>query len=543
MISGSNMREGKIMIKRSGSIVVLLLGLLLQQEGCMESKEVTRRSELNDPQETGTIWVLTKDSTLYVLSKYTLRDSFLIGVGYAERQGTQRDFSGELSLSSIQYIQSRSYSFGKTLVTIGVIGFVGSTAASYLKGNTDFSVKEKVGRYYPGGSGGGGGSCPFIYGWNGKQYVLEGEVFGVALGKALELRTLTILPSVRVDNSRVKVCISNERPETHYFNSVDLHAAEIDSAATAIADVNNVIWPVYHPMPAFAASDLSGRTILEKVRTRDQLYWESDLSSITSDFKDVVELSFSKPSSVHEGSLIVQAINTNLSQVVFKYLFDFLGDQSLAFMYAVEHDPEMIAIMRHWIEESSLKAFVWNGESWERIGMIYPEANVAPFSRVIRFKTDKIKGDTVRIQLRSLTDVWKLDAVNVDWTPVQPLKTREAPLLSAVGPGKRDVSAALSKADSQYVVVLPPEQIELTFRSVPPSPGKKITYALNAQGYLYEWFPEQKQEGRVALAGLIPGAGKIAYLKTLLKVKSLFLPPIYSEWRQAKLVNPRTAGD
>ena len=162
---------------------------------------------------------------------------------------------------------------------------------------------------------------------------------------------------------------------------------------------------------------------------------------------------------------------------------------------------------------------------------------------MIRFRTDNIKGDTVRIQLRCLADVWKLDAVNVDWTPVQPLKTREALLLSAVGPGERDVSAALCKADSQYVVVLPPEQIELTFQSVSPSPGKKITYALNAQGYLYEWFPEKKQEGPLAVAMLIPEAGKIAYLKTLLGFKSLFLPPIYSGWRQAKLRNPGTAGD
>jgi hypothetical protein len=539
MMSGSNMKEGTIMAWKSISTILLLVGLLLLQEGCTESKEVTRRSELNNPSETGTIWVLTKDSTLYVLSKYTLRDSLLIGVGSAERQGMRRSFSGELSLSRIQYIQSCNTNVFRTLVAAGAVAFVGATAVSYLNGSTGFNVNEKVATYYPPI----GESCPFIYSWDGKQYVLEGEAFGVALGKALELRTSTILSSLRVDNSRVKVRITNERPETHYINSVDLLAVETDTSATAIADVNNVIWPVYKAVPALAASDLSGRNILDKVRARDRLYWESDLSPNSSDFEDVIELSFSKPSSVQEGSLIVHAINTNLSEVIFKNLFEFLGDQSLAFMYAVEHDPETIATMRHWIEESSLKAFVWNGESWERIGLIYPEANVASFSRLIRFRTDNIKGDTLRIQLRALTDVWKLDAVNVDWTPVQPLKTREAPLLSAAGPGKRDVSAALRKADSEYVVVLPPEQIELTFRSVPLSPGKKITYALNAQGYLYEWFPEKKQEGRVALAKLIPEGEKIAYLKTLLKVKSLFLPPIYSEWRQAKLADPGTTGN
>jgi hypothetical protein len=524
------------MLREKVYLVLVVCALLALYHGCTTTQEITRRSELANPEETGVITVLTKDTTLYQLENYHLTDSLLIGVGSSERAGKHASFSGELRLTDILYIQAHSTSFWKGLVETGVVvSFVG-LAASYLGGNQGLSEEDSL--VYTGGLS----SCPFVYSWNGKQYILEAEVFGTSLGKALEARTCSVLPSLRNDHSRLRVRITNERPETHYLNSVDLLAVEIDTAATAIADIKNVIWPVYKAAPALAATDLSGKNILEKVRARDQLYWESDLSPASSDFEDVIELRFSKPSSVQDGSLIVHAINTHLSQVVFKSLFEFLGDQSLSFMNAVEHDPEMIATMRHWIEESSLKAFVWNGESWERIGMIYPEANVAPFSRVIRFKTDKIKGDTVRIQLRSLTDVWKLDAVNVDWTPVQPLKTWEAPLLSAVGPGKRDVSAALSKADSQYVVVLPPQQIELTFRSVASSPGKKITYALNAQGYLYEWFPEKRQGSRVALAKLIPGAGKIAYLKTLLKVKSLFLPPIYFEWRQAKLVNPRTAG-
>jgi hypothetical protein len=522
------------MLRKKIHLALVVCALLAPYHGCTTTQELTRRSQLANPQETGVITVLTKDTTLYKLENYHLTDSLLIGIGSSERAGRHASFSGELKLTDILYIQAHSTSFWKGLVETGVVvSFVG-LAASCLGGSQGLSVTDRVGYY---------GSCPFVYSWNGNQYVLEAEVFGIGLGKALEVRTCSVLPSLRDDHSRLRVRITNERPETHYINLAQLLAVETDSVATPIADVNNVIWPVYGAVPALAASDLSGRNILEKVRTRDGQYWESDLSPTSSDFEDVVELSFSKPSSVQGGSLIVHAINTNLSEVVFKNLFEFLGDQSLAFMHAVEHDPEMIAIMRNWVEESSLKAFIWNGESWERIGTVHPEANVAPFSRVIRFKTDNIKGDTMRIQLRSLTDVWKLDAVNVDWTPVRPLKAREASLLSAIGPGKRDVSAVLRKADSQYAVVLPPEQIELTFRSLPPSPGKKITYALNAQGYLYEWFPEKKQEGGVALAKLIPEGGKVTYLETLLRFKSLFLPRIYSEWREARLLNPGTVGD
>lgn len=255
MMSGSNMKEGTIMIWKSISTIVLLVGLLLLQEGCTVWEEVTRRSQLDHPLETGPIWVLTKDSTLYALSNYRLQDSLLIGVGSAERQGTRRDFSGQLAVSNIQYIQSRNTNLFRTLVAAGAVAFVGSTVVSYLNGSTGLNVNERVATYYPPLSG---ESCPFIYSWDGKQYVLEGEAFGVALGKGLELRTSTILPSLRVDNSRVKVRITNERSETHYFNSADLLAVETDSAAVAISDLNNVIWPVYKATSAFATSDRSG---------------------------------------------------------------------------------------------------------------------------------------------------------------------------------------------------------------------------------------------------------------------------------------------
>ena len=258
------------------------------------------------------------------------------------------------------------------------------------------------------------------------------------------------------------------------------------------------------------------------------------MSQTSPDFEDIIELSFSKPSSVQEGSLIVHAINTNLSTVVFKNLFEFLGDESLAFMHAVEYDPEMIAIMKQWIEESSLKAFIWNGESWERIGIVHPEANVAPFSKIIRFSASNIKGDTARIQLRCLTDVWKLDAVNVDWTPVQPLPSRKARLLSALGPSKKDLSSVLQEDDNHYAILVPPDQIDLTFRSLSASPGKKMVYALNVQGYLYEWFPEATSEATPALARLIPADARISSVKALLQHKALFLPAIYSEWKRSK---------
>ncbi len=527
---------------------ILVIAMVFTHYGCTTNQTITRRSQLSNPIETGTIMVLMKDKTLYELNNYRLTDSLLFGSGSVMKNKVGTPYIGQLRLSDIASIQAQNTSFmktAKTAITASLIVFFTTKALSALIGDGS-SMKVEEGYYTPyrgGGGGGGGSSCPFIYSWNGNRYVLEAEAFGIGFGKALELNTCSVLPSLKDEGSKVQIRITNERPETHYFNAAQLVAVETDSSASVVADADNTMWPVYQSIAPVTAVDQSRNSVVEKIREHDQKYWESDLSQISvfSDFQDVLDLKFTKPAFCKEGSLVIHAINTKFVNAVFENIFQFLGDQSMTFMQAVEHDPELISTLKEWIVEGSLKAYVWNGKDWEKIGVVYPEANVTPFSRLIRFRTDHCVDDTIKIRLVSLADVWKLDAVQMDWTPVQPLKSRTSKLLSAVGPEEKDFSRPLRSADDNYAVLLPPEQIDLVFASVHASPGKKTTYALNVQGYLHEWFPESKNPARFALMKDLQEETKVVYLKNLLKHKSIFLPLIYSEWKQMR--NAKQTGE
>jgi len=518
----------------------ILIGLFITGllTGCTVTHKVTRRSELMNPLITGPITVLMKNKTQYKLETYFLRDTVLLGRGIEATVSGKRPFDGELKLSEIGYVQSNETSFLKGLMTTTLVGVFVVTAASSFDGTEGLSVTPKVAYHGPGG---GGSSCPTIYSWNGKNYILEAEAFGVALGKGLELETWSVLPSLVADSSQLKIRISNERPETHHVNSVRLHAAEADTNATVYLDANDQLWPSYEASVPVSAFDHSGTNILEAVRYRDSLSWESDLAgaSIISDFADVVDLSFVNTGHTAEGSLIVSAINTHFSEEVFQQVFTFLGDQSLAFMDAVEHDPEVIHTLKNWIKESSLKAYILTRSGWEPIGSIQPEANAVPFSRLLRFKTSQSAQDTVRIRLVSLADVWKIDAVQVDWTPVKPLVTVQIPVSFAEN-SCRDVRPQLLSADNQYVVLLPSDKIELAFEAPEFSSGKKAVYALGVQGFLYEGIPEALGEQSRYLTVALPSEARVAFVKHLIQQKSLLLPPIYTAWKARKEKNLET---
>lgn len=515
-------------------ITCIVIGISLP--GCTTTKNITTRSELTFPQETGTIHILTNDSSFYQLKNYSPSDSFLQCTGTIERYGKKKPFTGVLEFSDIQYIQTTNFNFWKTLLAAGSVGVIGSIAISNMKGESGLSVNETIRHYSPHSGSGGEGSCPYVYSWDGERYMLDAETFGIGFGKALELNTCTVLPSLNGEDGILKIKIANERPETHYFNAVQLIGIEVDNCAQVYLNANDTPWASYQTRPPICANDNGGRNILTLLSYKDGMYWESEIvkKQGPTSYNDIIEVSFLKPKLSQNGSIIIAAINTEFSNIVFKNVFEFLGDQVLSFMQAVEHDPEMINTLRDWIQESSLKVSIWDQREWKLVSILHPEATAAPFSRLVRINTDNIAGDTIRIRLSALADVWKIDAIRADWSQVEPLEGKPMKMMHAIGPKGNDISKTLTDADDKYTILFPPESIELKFHSLTPKAGKKIVYALNAQGYLYEWFPPNRENDTKPLFAVIPSSQRVGYLINLLQHKSIFLPPIYAEWIQTK---------
>ncbi|MBI5022338.1 MAG: hypothetical protein HZB59_12960 [Ignavibacteriales bacterium] len=518
------------------TLLLIFLGIVLITfgiTGCYYSdKNITQRSQLWSAKETGPITVLTADSSLYTLDSYTLTDSTLIGIGKIRKKEVPSLFHGNIKLTEIKYIHARESDFLKSIIAVGGIAAVGSLVISNLNGTNGATVTEDI-RHYPEYSG-GGSSCPYIYSWNGNRFILDGEAFGIAFGKSLELCTSTVLSSLKTENKLLKIKISNERPETHYINKIELTGVETNMNAAVHLDEFNNAWAIYTPVIPLSASDNTGKDVLEKVLYVDNEYWESNnIPTVTSsNFDDIIELNFINHRK--DASLILTAINTEFSQVVFKNVFEFLGDQSLSFLQSVENNPEMINSLQKWIVESSMKVSLWNGSEWKQVGLLHPEATAVPFSRVVRVNGGEIKSDTIKIQLSCLADVWKLDRIQIDWTPTQQLIPKSIKIISAIGPNQTDYSAPLAEVDDNYTVLLPPESIELNYEAIKPETNKKMVYILGAQGYLHEWFPQNISDQSYLTNLQIPAVQRIDYLNILLGNKSMFLPPIYAEWAETK---------
>lgn len=495
----------------------LCIAALLLVGGCKTQREITTFEQLRSASP-GPIKALAKDSSLYEFEAFTILDSAIVGAGKVVRNETWHPFTGQVRYADLVYLQAAKTDYFRGLLFCTVLGFTASWA-----GSAAHEDGLRIWRPSP-----AGGSCPYVYVWDGERYAIQGEVFGTAFGRALETSTQCMLPAAVAREKSIQIHLTNERPETHYVNSVRLLGFRAPSGSEVLLDPENRAWPVSNPLPPLQSPG--------EISRPDDIWWASDLARTRNggDFRDVVELTMPRAPGADSGSLVLRVINTRVFDAVYEVVFGFLGTDQLPFLYQLEHDRELIGLLRGWIEECGLTVEVWKGGKWQKAGVIAPEANEVPFSRIIRLDATGMEDETMRIRLTSLADTWKIDAVEVDWTPAAPLPPSILPLRSARHSFAGPVEGQINTNDARYSMVLPGERIDLEFDMLAPEGGEQVAYAFEAGGYLYEWMPEAPKASGVPAMFARYAPDRLAVVNFLLRQREAFLSIVYARWSEGE---------
>ena len=500
----------------------ILLILLVLASGCVSTYETKKKSELLELNGRGPLRALTVDSALYTFRTFSFSDLGLNGQGTITRLGIDSAFDGFVPFNRIAFIERIELSVwkGVWVVPMSVAAF--AAMIDVMNKPSKFEITRPS------------GSCPYVYAFDGKTYKLDAETFGTSVSKAFEAETFSLLPSLRPVDGRLKVRVANERPETHLINSVHLFVGDACEASSAVLDINNTLWPVRKAHAPSAASDHSGNNILAEIASKDNRYWKSDLAHTAafSGFRDELDFRFEVPEGTSEATLIVDAINTDLVTEAYRSAGSVLGDATMEFYDALERDPQLQGSIRNWIRDCSLRIEVKRGSEWKEAGVMTPEANVAPFSRAIRLRNlDGIQGP-LRIRLSSLTDVWRIDAVSIDFSAAKPLVLQPLNMNLVRSSDNTHWDNAIAANDSTYALVLPPDHLDLTFDAAPAMGMRTPVYVFAAKGYLYEWLPSSASQSASSIAESMGGRDRVEMFKLLIKQKDLFLPQVYAAWRK-----------
>jgi hypothetical protein len=513
-------------------IKISVFALTLININCISSKEVSTFRDLAEAKKSGDLQIVTRDTTIYYIDKFKYTDSTISIFGEKSKDDIRIAYEGTLSFKDIGYIQTTSHNMWGTLFFLGATGYLIYTGVPVMTGNSGIEAIVKiVYPTYPGGDG----SCPYIYLIDGDEYKLQGEAFGTALGKSLETETCIILQTYDQCTDEVKIKVTNERPETHFFNEIELVAIETDPNKTVYADNRNSFYAVSGHKEILNAEDLNKTDITDLLLLNDNELWKSDLFSATptQNYEDFITVQLGDVNDIDSLSLVVTAINTEISSIVFKYLQNILGEEFVNFTLAAETDPEVVDILKKTLERSALKIDIWDGTNWKYVDLIYPEANSIKFSKLARLPVIKDENDIMKLRLRCLSDVWEIDAIKYDDSQRSAFSQHEPKLLECETDSRGPISNIYQK-DNLYTKLLPGQSIELKYEPVKTFSDKKITYSIKCQGYLYEWIIDNNLARGDLFKGLSTTTPRLTIVKEILKNLDNVLPIIYNEWKKSR---------
>lgn len=132
----------------------LIIAIFFVFTCCTSTREITMKSELNNPSEVGDITVETTKGKTFELHSYRLKNDTLRCKGTDVTGSTDIPFDGKIPLSEIKQISSTEINWGSSILAIGAVTTFSILLIHNLK--ADNSMTNEVHIIYPSGGGGCG---------------------------------------------------------------------------------------------------------------------------------------------------------------------------------------------------------------------------------------------------------------------------------------------------------------------------------------------------------------------------------------------------
>jgi hypothetical protein len=340
----------------------------------------------------------------------------------------------------------------------------------------------------------GGGdteSCPFIYSFDGEQFVFDAEPYGAAICQGLKRTEWTAMDNLKDVNGQYRVLISNELDETQHTDELKLIAVDHPRGVKVVPDTAGRVHTFERPIPPRKATDQKGRDILPLIGQNDQAFWLSRVDGKNpenkSDLRDELILEFAKPEGATQAKLLANAWTTMWGSMVAKKFLEARG-RSLPQWYADVNSrgPAYFKAL-NWYQEEELyllKVWVETKDGWKVKAMMNGGGPYLAKDKAYILDVSDVAGETLRIKLRPPVNFWMLNALAVDYSQDLPVRAVELAAATAIDQSGRDVRAKLAAVDNDDLVgAARGDRTELTFRAPALGDGLERTILMKATGY------------------------------------------------------------
>lgn len=341
-------------------------------------------------------------------------------------------------------------------------------------------------------------SCPFVYSWDGTQYVFDGEPYGGAITRGLERDDYSHLEHLRADSKRnYRLMVTNEVNETQYTNSMELMVIDHRPGARIEMDEWGRPHDVTTALAPASARDQDGKDLVAWLSAVDGKIWEP-LPSINpvSGVRQEIVLSYPKPRGAKRASLVAHAGTGMWGSHMIRELLQLRGGEVSSWYNVIDTDRGALDALRAWNvaqELYVLKLDVDEGGAWNTRGLLPGGGPFLTETRVVPLDISAVTGDSLRLRIRPPSGFWAMNSFEIAYDEVdQPLAITNVVPATARTSDDRDVLGDLRTADDRYYGMPTTNDRAIVTFVAPPPPlaGTERSIFLHTRGYYRLHLPE-----------------------------------------------------
>ena len=358
------------------------------------------------------------------------------------------------------------------------------------------------------------GSCPFVYSWDGTEYVFDAEPYGGAIARGLERDDYAELAHLRAQDGTYRLLLTNEVDETQMTDLMELWVVDHPAAVRVGADEFGKLYSLRDAVEPVSAAGAEGQDLLRWLRAKDRLIWEPPAEpDAHGNVRQQITLTFPKPYGARTVKLVASVATGLWGSYMIKQMVQLRGKEMGAWYRAIDEDPAARLELMQWNfreEMFLLKVLVEESDGWVQRGILPGAGPILAADRVIPLDVSRVRGSQLRIRIRPPVGCWALNAFTVDYSVDAPLTVTRVAAASARDRRGRSVQAELAAADGRYYhMPTTGDRAHLTFPAPEARPDLSRTVLLHSRGYYKLHLDERAAPDLVTLNRIMsePGAG------------------------------------
>ncbi|MBM3212420.1 hypothetical protein FJZ33_09380, partial [Candidatus Poribacteria bacterium] len=365
-----------------------IASIVLLIAGCSTTKYLTVNEAYRISSERA-IWVTTISGAEYKMDKPKVDGSKIVGTVYGEPK--------EINFSDIAFVKLKKRN--KEQIVLGAAA--GVTAIGMWYGSITAPPMEI--------------SCPFIYSFDGKEYVLDSNLLhGAGINEETDYARLTcVVPK----DGKIQIKITNEMSETEYIDELKLLKVDHPAEVNIIPDMDGKIHTLKSQIEPSVAYESTGENILYLISKKDGQFWGYDrlyesldemrvntIKELIFDFpkpKKTLILEFPKPKEAKIAKLVMNVCNTayginKAARFLRKY-----RDLDILLRFASFHGKDELFQFNVDLLE--------NGK-WRTKGHIHGASPVISRDQIAILDISKIQDEKVILRLPIADGFWMIDS-------------------------------------------------------------------------------------------------------------------------------------